>query len=76
MFDFNFMAFVVVLEMFLFTEHNAFRALADLFVAFSVQLNVLVIIKPKLLISVVSSRTVSFTSTFAFPFTQGSFPGF
>ena len=36
------MANVVILEMFLFTEHNAFRALADLFVAFSVQLNVLV----------------------------------
>ena len=55
--------------MFLFTEHNAFGALADLFVAFSDQLNVLVIMRPKFFISAVSSRTVPFTSTFAFPFT-------
>ena len=62
------MAFVVILEMLLFTEHNAFRALADLFVACSVQLNVLVIIRPKSFISAVSSRIVPFTSTVAFPF--------
>ena len=63
------MSFVVILEMFLFTEHNAFRALADLFVAFSVQFKVLVIIRPKSFISAVSSRKVPFTSTFGIPFT-------
>ena len=57
------------LEMFLFTEHNAFGALADLFVAFSVQLNVLVIMRPKFFFSAVSSRTVLVTSTVAFSFT-------
>ena len=63
------MAFVVILDMFLFTEQKSFRALSDLFVAFPVQLNVLVIIRQKSFISAVSSRTVPFTSAFAFPFT-------